>query len=861
MLKKNWLKFIIILLLFISISILVLSRLIFSDQLIGRFIDFSIPPVSFLLENVVKADFFTWTDVLNGGLRNTFASTLIPVHLILYLPVLFKSSVWLLSRYQLVLSLTVAMFSFFLLSRKLLENFSLSDKQCTAISILGALFFTLNNYFFCELIFGSTPMYFTFALMPLFLYLYLSYLTSKKFYFFFLTIILLLIISSTLQHFIMAYVLMILFAFIYKEYKAAFKVVVVHLVTSLYWILPLLVSASQIKSQELSGDFSSGLTNSSTNFISSLINKDYFGNRNLYTSSLGNQFLEWFWVINAFVLLVICFYALFRSDLLPKIYQKIILGASGVFALSLLFIKGGKDPFGAFVLFLYKNFPPMDLYRSLQHYIGFYVIAISILFIFSAYLLVRKSRIYFWLILFIVIINAAPWLTRDLGRKEIISQGESPSYVGEYKLTEGDFQLYSLNQQLLDFSLLTIPPNFSVYFMPNSGNSEKTQGGDTGLGYGNKQFYATDVNGPLKVLLDPLERKLYTQDNFFNINSKLLAFLNIKYLTLRDDIIPASSENYKLFNFDRLKKQIDQSSIFSSTKEFSDTTIYQLKDFLPIIYTPEKIIYSQGDLARLVDIASSSDFNPRSLIIFSNDPTNPVELTNELNQTGQSLPMVEYRRINPTNYHIVIHNARNAFPLVFNQAYNNGWKLYPSTIVKQSKEKLLSQIKGDHALTAEAEGRADTSKLVEYIDKNFISTLGTGQSRSRMVTTWSDGQQKNISENYNINFISESNYGTIQNENLASGQFWQNWNKHEYSANHFVANGFSNGWIIKTDDYCSGNNNCQKNSDGSYDLDLSLEFGPQRMFYIGLLISSGVLIIMLFYLILHVLIPKKAKYE
>ena len=65
-------------------------------------------------------------------------------------------------------------------------------------------------------------------------------------------------------------------------------------------------------------------------------------------------------------------------------------------------------------------------------------------------------------------------------------------------------------------------------------------------------------------------------------------------------------------------------------------------------------------------------------------------------------------------------------------------------------------------------------------------------------------------------------------------------------------NGFLNGWFVDTAELCqvesykvhkveSGglNSACVLNSDGSYDIEMVIEFFPQRWFYLGLLISGA----------------------
>ncbi len=65
---------------------------------------------------------------------------------------------------------------------------------------------------------------------------------------------------------------------------------------------------------------------------------------------------------------------------------------------------------------------------------------------------------------------------------------------------------------------------------------------------------------------------------------------------------------------------------------------------------------------------------------------------------------------------------------------------------------------------------------------------------------------------------------------------------------HFELNGFLNGWYVDTDAYCNRQALCTRNADGSYDMEMVIEFTPQRWFYVGLIISGTTLIGCLGYL-------------
>lgn len=58
---------------------------------------------------------------------------------------------------------------------------------------------------------------------------------------------------------------------------------------------------------------------------------------------------------------------------------------------------------------------------------------------------------------------------------------------------------------------------------------------------------------------------------------------------------------------------------------------------------------------------------------------------------------------------------------------------------------------------------------------------------------------------------------------------------------HYKLDGFLNAWYVDTDTLCGSQALCTKNADGSYDLEMVLEFWPQRWFYLGLLISGTTL--------------------
>jgi hypothetical protein len=66
---------------------------------------------------------------------------------------------------------------------------------------------------------------------------------------------------------------------------------------------------------------------------------------------------------------------------------------------------------------------------------------------------------------------------------------------------------------------------------------------------------------------------------------------------------------------------------------------------------------------------------------------------------------------------------------------------------------------------------------------------------------------------------------------------------------HYDINGFENSWYVDPVSLCKNNSDCTRNSDGTYNLLLTAYYGPQKYFYIGIVISGITLSVSLLYLI------------
>lgn len=68
---------------------------------------------------------------------------------------------------------------------------------------------------------------------------------------------------------------------------------------------------------------------------------------------------------------------------------------------------------------------------------------------------------------------------------------------------------------------------------------------------------------------------------------------------------------------------------------------------------------------------------------------------------------------------------------------------------------------------------------------------------------------------------------------------------------HYKLDDFLNAWYVDTDKYCKESSLCKLNDDGSYDIEMSIEFTSQRWFYVGTIITVIVFIGGLLSLVLY----------
>jgi len=203
-------------------------------------------------------------------------------------------------------------------------------------------------------------------------------------------------------------------------------------------------------------------------------------------------------------------------------------------------------------------------------------------------------------------------------------------------------------------------------------------------------------------------------------------------------------------------------------------------------------------------------------------------------------PNIEYQRINPTKYSVVIHHATHQFYLNFAQNFDRGWTLVADANLP--KKLLTTQGKLPAQMISTDPDQASYDELKGYIQKGILTEIPTES----------------------IKFISKEIKNTIQNENIDDESYVEYLFKtaitipRPVSALHKSVFGYANSWQIDTKKYCSVNK-CIKNADGSYDFKINIEYSPQRYLILGLAISVSVFAVLVIYIVFKTILQYRSR--
>lgn len=842
---------------------------------IGHNWDWTFPALDFLSSRMFILSSYTWYNFDLGGQLDLTISHLIPNYMFSWL-----SSVMHVKEAIFLLFLLIELISF--CSFKELLDYLL--KKRGDINYIPALLFSFSPFLFNEIISGSWYMWISYAFTPLFFLSLARYIEDKQIKHLLAFLFSSIFVFSSLQNFILMEIIFILYfifgIFLKKRFFEKAKPFlsryclahIVFLFFNGYWIAPFLSLQhnfqKMVLSYEFAGNFSS--IKSTEQSIINIFSLVGYLDRNLYYHVIS--VLPVFLTAIFFILIFIVYAIFFRQN--GEIKTKGIIWFS-IIALLTLIIKGGQPPFSLVTVKFFEVFPLMKLYRSPQHLMlgAAFIIPILVAFLFNYFFEKsnRKSTTLLFFTLAILIWISGWWMTGDMGNKKLKDQKRNS--VDFYSLSPELTRIYTRNEiSQLDHRIIFLPTAFSPYYLKNEYQGDG-QGGQPEYMYLKNPTLRMETN----IFAKNIENDFCFKDEFDLIN--YLSLINVKHISSRLDILPKFSKCGKLnlWNNKETAKKLNNDPDLKLISMDKYTFSYNINNekYLPHFYTPAYIIGSTQEADNLPKIISRKNYNIRSAVFFREQNIDKINKLKNLSigkTENISLPTLEFKKINPTKYHVRIHNASRIFPLVFSESFHDGWQIYlnqNANLIRRDEQNdnLKLKINNYKILDGNSEDQASIDELQDYINSGFVTTLGDLREKTIEHKNWidpakSDGhgasskEKLDYVEKYNIDFISKNFQGTIQNDNLPDGNIWETWFQKpiENNDNHLIANGYANSWVIDTEKICvvdsrspirvedrlrgNDNNSCVKNPDGTYDFEIIVEFWPQRLFYLGLFISG-----------------------
>lgn len=325
-----------------------------------------------------------------------------------------------------------------------------------------------------------------------------------------------------------------------------------------------------------------------------------------------------------------------------------------------------------------------------------------------------------------------------------------------------------------------------------------------------------------------------------SVYNYLFNYYNIAY----NNIISKSENHSVAFTLDDKSLIIDKSKSIlkiDNTTTQIDNNILTLnsvvaEDYLAHFWIPTKS-YNEDKL--LGDLAETSNKKAFGEAVYLTGQNKSYSQTLEQLPTQTiDKPNIEYRKINPTKYRLIIHQAKNPFPLIFNETFNKNWKIYLVNNRPQAKSELLAELENYQIIANNEDFQATKEEVKSDIDLGLVTSLKSGMNNAGVKPT----------------FVSKKLFGTIQNDNLQNGSPLDTlFSKTILDQSHLVANGYANSWLVDPSAICKQSANCQANSDGTYDITMFIEFLPQRIFWLGLIISLTSISISIVFLVFRLL--------
>jgi hypothetical protein len=763
-------------------------------------------------------------------------------------------------------------------------------------STMAAIFYLFNLF---VLIYYITIFQFSFYLLPftsIFLFILIRWLKTKKFIY--IVIMSLIISLFSIGEFefptYVVIILLFLFIFMYKTFETtnlknikeniiySGLILLIIFLINMWFILPFLYNSfsEYYNVAKFFPNFKEVYSGNSyfTNIL------EYFSNCSTFINSGFLSLMHFRWVNNyhnkIFIILGFLITLIILIPILTNFKKSAMI--IGIFLLGIYFSIGAKPPFSGIKIWLFQHLPFTMLFNENYAFNSFFIVSASILFGYGIGIIyntiIKKMKyLYANIIISIVLLiffglYVFPLWSNNIfngyqfyNRKKILFSIKIPDY---YNKAKKYFKQKKVNYNILTLPLVSSESHYNWHF-------------------------GFEGNGPTFLLYEHSSISNLMHDTFFQDilinkfqNNGYKKFINtaslfsVKYIVLQNDILEYRNYYTLLnnhFNLKHISKAelriiLNTSKGLKLARKFGKLDIYKISDkyFLFKVWTPKRVIFVKHELKLhdldnyMVPITMQNSFKVRTAVfakLFSQNRHSERIKNHELNNIADkyskqyslnnktlyipasnktltisetvkkiNTPTVEFKEINPSKYAVIVHNAKASFPLIFNLMYLAGWNVYPQIYPKRTE--------------------------VNRSDNNYNHNDDAGDiSKQTNTDTY-----KNITFTGN-KFISKDINGTVQNNNIPNGHILQTlFEKPMPTKYHFVADGYSNSWWINLN-YIKklGPRYYKVNKNGTVDFELIIDYWPQRLLYIGLIISGSSLFIIIAYLIFDATRKRKNK--
>lgn len=531
-----------------------------------------------------------------------------------------------------------------------------------------------------------------------------------------------------------------------------------------------------------------------------------------------------------FIMFTFSLFLLFMSSFLvirKNNHKKTIIVFGLTILTTIFFLNKGKGfPWEASIHSLFAGNIILSSLRSFDKTLIF--LPFLLLMPYCLYSINAKHKVAPWFLLAFTFISSYPFINGDLYKKHYgVEEG------GNY-LTSRYAPLVKIPQKYFDIIGKTnrIKSDFKVFSIPWSLENPDLKGWIISPKWKNAgwnpviQYY----NRPFVQMNAPNVFKGWNYGAVWNGQGNneslwlmpLSGILNAKYLIFQKDVPEMFVyQSVSKINFYKEKGFIKllSSNLYFDFFEIDDTY------FLPHFYVPDKLYIVEKPSSIPFALENALKYDKPAIL----EPYNRYQMDLALNHSGV---VIEYKKINSTKYKVKFHGITKSFPLVFSETFYPFWRIYPKRYVEVKSGVIETYKIFEHNEAYQAA----KEELETYLEKGRVSELGDGIAKKRKGTLWTSfNSSQSYEEKYHIDFVSKKMKGTIQNDNISDGHFYDTWSLDAIDEKfHQIANGYANYWQIDLE-YLKKKfpGTLQENQEGSYDLEVIIEFWSQKVLNIS----------------------------